>query len=94
MPILSENILPGHKVRLVSDYTNEWGESYKSGQTGVVLFNSLTDKTVTVEFDGYEEEKQEAQKLLEEMGEGPNIVVWLSRIPTELCEPLGKLEED
>jgi hypothetical protein len=73
------------KVALMSDYIDEFNHQYKKGQTGVIG-NPIDaeDKKVMILFDGYEAEKQRTEKMQEKMGEGPNIVEYLSDIPINI----------
>lgn len=83
------NFLSGQRVRLKSDYTDEFSNSYKAGQTGTILSSNLTDNKALVDFDGYEEERQREAELWETVGEGSNIVSFTSLVPVELLEELG-----
>lgn len=74
------------RVKLKSDYTNEWGILYRIGQEGFVLLDYILGNQMVIEFDGYEKDRQMAQEMKEKNGEGPNIVRFVSLIPVELLE--------
>ena len=74
------------KVRLISEYTDDWGNSFNSGQTGESSMWKAQDGTVLVTFDGYEEEKKRNREQYERTGEGFNIVPWLAHVPANLLE--------
>lgn len=73
------------KVALISDYVDEFGHQYEEGQTGIIGNPiSLGDQKVMLLLDGYEESKQRARKMQEEMGEGSNIVEYLTEVPINI----------
>lgn len=78
----------GQRVILIADYTNEWDDSYKAGQTGTVIFVRepffVGERAiVTVDLDGYEEERAANAQRRARYGEGFNIVPFFSYFPVE-----------
>ena len=72
------------KVKLISAYKTEY-QSYLAGQTGEARFYPNNEFAV-VTFDGYADEKEEAQKFKARTGEFPNIVPFKSEIPVNLLQ--------
>jgi len=75
------------KIKLTSDYKDNWGNSFKAGQTGTSsMWKAKGDYTFLVTFDGYEDEKERNRLQHERTGEGFNIVPWLASVPVDLLE--------
>lgn len=80
----------GHhpRVRLTRDYTDEQGLAFRAGQLGCVRALLLPGDLVAVEFDGYEEARNEDRLQRERTGEGYNVVPWAGLIPGGLLQEL------
>ena len=73
------------KVVLTSDYIDDYGHSYKEGQTGTIG-NTIKkeSKNAILKLDGYEESKRRAEEMWEKDGEGPNVVEYLTEVPISI----------
>lgn len=69
-------------IKLRSDYTNEFGRTFKAGQTGRILF---IDSDPVVAFDGYADERH--------AHDGTTNPEWISRVPVMFLERVNGLTD-
>ena len=71
------------RVQLTTDHSDEFGQTWITGQTGtVVSLDALKQPDVVVDFDGYEMARKKQEEFLAKKGEGFNILPWLALVPT------------
>ena len=71
------------KIRIIKDYTDEWGTKASVGMTGRIWGDGET-----VSLDGFEKEKEEERLYRARFGEGANVVPWLMHIPDACWEEI------
>ena len=77
------------KVILVQDYTDEFGNRYKKGQTGIIGKSTRKgDKHAIFVADGYEEARTQVKKVRERKREReiPNVVSYIAEVPINILK--------
>ncbi len=75
------------KVILVQDYTDEFGNRYKKGQTGIIGKSTRKgDKHAIFVADGYEEARKQVKKIRERKREAPNVVSYIAEVPINILK--------
>lgn len=72
------------RAHLTQDWSDEWGQTWKTGQTG--SYERIRDGLVIFTFDGYEEKKAADAQRRREFGEGFNVVSWIAELPVTVLK--------